>query len=167
MRVYMHSGEQYPIHNSLPVLDPDRYQLVDMLYNIGRKEGAPPRGLDVIDKTTQLRRYITSKSPIKSEGRIRRHMGQKSILTLVDNIDDYSVYNVPLGARLLVRTLEIAPYSTPYMDNLINLANDFLRQLGKLDPSRFGIQLEHLAIAHNGLDQSPDDIYMTIVPPFN
>lgn len=149
----------------LPDLDPTRYRPVDMLFNIGRIAGKTARGLDVIDLNTKERIYVTEPADYEAEDRIRALMGRTAILSTKRKTDDYSVYKVPIGTRLLVKTLEVAPYSPAYMYKLESRALHLLRDLASLDPNRYGITIDDIAIAHNGSEEGPDDTYLTIVPP--
>ena len=146
-------------------LDENNYSSVDMIYNIGRIEGKNFRGFDAIDLITNDRVYITKDSNLQIENDIRQKIGSKAVLELKEQNGAYGIYKVPLGARLLTRTLEISPYNIDYMNMLRTRASEFLRKLNSLDEHAFGITIEHLAIAHNGLDDGPDDTYLTVVPP--
>lgn len=152
-------------HKPLPELDLNRYRPVDMMYNIGRIAGKPARGLDVIDLNNNERIYVTEPADYKAEDSIREQMGRTAILSSKQNTEDYSVYKVPIGTRLLVKTLEIAPYNPAYMSKLESRALRLLNDLSRLDSQRFGITIDDIAIAHNGTEDGPDDTYLTIVPP--
>ena len=149
----------------LPTLDPNRFHTVDMLFNIGRIVGRAARGLDVIDLQTRERVYVTRPADHRAEDLIRKRMDPTAILYTKQDTDQFSMYKVPIGTRLLVKTLEVAPYNPAYMDRLEMRALRLLKDLSRLDPQRFGITIDDLAIAHNGTEDGPDDTYLTIVPP--
>lgn len=148
-----------------PNIDNKNYRAVDMLFNIGRIEGQPARGFDVINLETMERQYFTSGSNELIEQKVKKILGEHAVLRCISRAEDYSLYHVPEGARLLVKTLETAPYKPEYMSILRQRGDFMLRHLQALDPNRFGIRMQDIAIAHNGISAGPDDSYLTIVPP--
>ncbi len=149
----------------LPELDPSIYIPVDMLYNIGRFEGGKARGLDVINGSTDRREYFTLPADFEAENLIKSKLGEAAILPYVRDENGYSVYAVSVGARPLKKTLDTKPYSSAYMNKLDNIAKQFMDKLKRLDPNKFGVTIESIAIVHNGGVQDSDDAYLTIVPP--
>lgn len=143
------------------------YQQTDMQFNVSRIEGAPQRGIDLIEAASGDRYYITQGSDALVEREINRRFGPNSILSSIDVSDDFNVYEVPDGARLLAKTLKQAPYGEQYMNGLAFRAGRFLRAIQKVDPELFGIRIINLAITTSSEEETgeADDIFFTVIPP--
>lgn len=159
-----HSGEAEP--NNLDRFFDGSFKEVDMQFNLTRTEGLDPEGFDVINRV-EGRFLVTPPSSEKSEQLIRSKLGEHAVLAALEYKEDYSLYKVPKGARLLARTLQNPPYETPYMRLLAKRADGLLRKLENLDPNAFGVTPEKIAIGHNGGsdDTGEDDTFLMVVPP--
>jgi hypothetical protein len=138
----------------------------DMQFNIGRIEGRAPRGLDVIYPGSGERHYVTRGSSLEAEralagNKLLAVLGRASIEGLPEDI---SVYEVPKGARLLIKTLKTAPYAPRYMQRLAESAGRMLHELQELSPDMFGIRLTDIGVGHNGANDE-DDARLFVVPP--
>jgi hypothetical protein len=135
----------------------------DMQFQVGRIEGAPVWGLDIVHDHKRL--LIAEGSNTFSERLIKQKMGPGAVLKSSKTGDGLVIYNVPQGSRLLVKTFRQAPYTRPYMDKLAVRSGNFLRDLSRLDPGLFGITIERIAITHDGGEGKNDDTELTVVPP--
>jgi hypothetical protein len=140
------------------------YKNTDMQFNIGRVEGGPTRGYDLIDPVTKNRVYVTGPSDENSEDMVRAALGEHSVLEPTERTSDYTVYAVPHGSLLLEKTLQQGPYRIPYMQKLAVRSFLFMEGLNKLDPHAFGIDGNSIALTHNG-EAEEDDVHLTVVPP--
>lgn len=140
---------------------PPGFKEVEMLFNIGRIEGMPQRGFDMIN-TDKQRRYFVRESSRESEERVREALGRQAVLKSLGEEDGFLVYAVPLGTKPLKKVLDTAPYKREYMDRLAEHGERFLQKIGQLDSGRFGTDINSIAIAHNG---SEDDTHLVLVPP--
>lgn len=137
------------------------FKEVEMVFNIGRIEGMPQRGNDMVNADGQ-RRYFVRESDRTSEDMVRQELGQKAVLKFLGKEGGLLVYDVPLGAQPLVKVLEIAQYRREYMDRLESESEEFLQKLSGIDSNRFGADINTLALAQNG---GEDDTYLTLIPP--
>lgn len=140
---------------------PPGFKEVEMLFNIGRVEGMPQRGFDLINANKQ-RRYFVRESHRESEERVRESLGRQAVLKSLGEKEGFLVYAVPLGTKPLKKVLDTAPYKREYMDRLAEHGERFLQKIEQLDSGRFGADINSIAIAHSG---SEDDTYLTLVPP--
>lgn len=138
----------------------------NMLFNIGRIEGGPLRGYDLVNPETNDRLFITESGDEESEKLVLSTLGRHSILHPLERTDDFAVYEVSRGARLLVKTLKQGPYRLPYMQSLSARSFGLMESLYKLDAGAFGLNIENIAITHNG-DDDGDDIHLTVIPPLS
>jgi hypothetical protein len=137
----------------------------DMQFNVGRIEGVAARGLDIF--TDQGRYLVTEHSDPAAEARIAQSFGTQAVLSRIFEERATSVYEVPKGSRLLLKTLRRSPYSERYTHHLAGKLGRFLRSLRTIDDSLFGgVDVTMVAVTHDGEDApSHDDIYLTVVPP--
>lgn len=163
----MSAGSGEAFEQKLHELVGDQYRTVDIQFNLARGVDGETRGLDVVSPT-RGRLLITPPSCQESEDRVRRAGGDHSMLNVIEHGDDYSLYHVPQGARLLARTLQNPPYEAPYMRLLATKADRLLGLLDRLDQNSFGLSANNIAIGHNGDENDDgDDTFLMVVPPLD
>jgi hypothetical protein len=161
--------ELFPLHRLESALSPD-FKPTDKQFDIGRAVAGQTLGLDLIRPKTGERLYITQDSSREAEEKIARKVGHilvpKTKLpgVLVNVNANIQVYEVPNGARSLMRTLRQSPYRRRYMERLSERAANLLQDVYQLDSNSFGLTLDALAIGHNGSED--DDATLFLVPPF-
>jgi hypothetical protein len=150
------------------------FREADMQFNIGRVEGSPPRGLDIIvgrgEETSRY--YVTQGTDLSSEANVLTTLGHGAVLmpTRHDSKSDVTIYRVPKGARLIGKTLHQAPYNPDYMNRLSYRFGTFMSKLRRLDTGLFGISLLDVAVTHEA-EGSRDgragdvSIELAVVPP--
>jgi hypothetical protein len=143
-----------------------RYEITDSQFNIGGLEGSPLRGLDIIDPSSGDRYYITSGSDHTAEAELSKKFGRTAVFGDA-SLSEADLYEIPLGARLLVKTLRQAPYSEHYMQRMAFNAGQFMRRLNQFDASMFGIKIENIAILTDDdiTSEVGDDVVLVVVPP--
>lgn len=142
----------------------DHYHETDMQFNVGRIEGQQPRGYDIVDESGADRYYVTSPSSSVAASRLAQRFGDQVVPPVVIETDDIAVYDITAGSRLLVKTLQQAPYGEKYMQKLCNRTGFFLRAVRRLDAGLFGLTIENLAVSYKE-DEEVDDTFLTVVPP--
>ncbi len=142
-----------------------RIKSTELVYNIARVEGENARGFDFVDKYSGKRWYLTAASSLFSEKEVRQNFGKHSILKLVEQQGIFGVYKVPVGSMLLVKTLESPSFHDNYTENLKQRSLEMMQRLYELDSNRFGINIENIAIDHDGFNAGADETYLTIIPP--
>lgn len=140
------------------------FRETDMQYNIGRLEGQSRRGFDLVQPITKDRLYITEAGSEVAETIVSELTDPHSLLELEDRQTDYAIYKVPRGTRPLIKTLRAGPYQRSYMQLLGLRTYRLLNTLSLLDEQAFGVDVDSIALTHNG-DDTEDDVYLTLVPP--
>lgn len=135
-----------------------------MQFNIARVGSQFERGYDLINPKTNERVYVTSDTPHIVEGLVADIVGKNALLSRKSENAGAITYSVPLGSRLLRRTLETRPYDGAYMQALATRALDTITRLNRVN-GLLGITLDHLAITHNG-GNDEDDAILAVIPPF-
>ncbi|MGB4759485.1 MAG: hypothetical protein WBP26_05515 [Candidatus Saccharimonadales bacterium] len=146
------------------------FRETDMQFNIGRVEGGVTNGFDMVNPKTKERLYVTSPGSPESEEAVWELLGKPGIfgahvlLDLRERTEDYAVYDVPRGSRLLTKLLETSPYHPAYMNKLNGLSSRMLAVLAAADEHSFGVDINTIAFTHNGSTHEGDN-YLTIIPP--
>ncbi len=136
----------------------------DMQFNIGRLEGFPPRGLDILTRDGRL--YLCEGSDIQSESLVRKELGASAVLRLVKLNDDVSVYKVPEGSQMIAKLFRQSPYEGEYMNRQAFRTGQFINRLRKLDSGLFGLAVQDIALTIGIPERAnQDDINFTAVPP--
>ncbi len=157
-----------PLPEFLVDNDFKHYQPTDMQFNIGRLEGGPLRGYDLVNPVSRERILLARDSSIDSERLVRLRLGRLAIPPRMPKLhpyDSYDIYYMPFGARLLIKTLRAAPYNPDYMANVTDRVGVFMRRLHQLDPGLFGLTLTTIAVGHDIEDGERDDVALMVVPP--
>jgi hypothetical protein len=79
----------------------------NMQFNIGRIRGLDRRGYDLIDGSGNNRILVTTPNSERSAAFIKHSLGSHAVLEQLEGTSDFSVYQVPTGARLLKRSWAI------------------------------------------------------------
>lgn len=143
------------------------YRKTDSQFDISNTELFGTEAIDVVNRDTKKRLYITPRqSDHSTEGTLTELFGYNAILQRVGTYaGKFDAYDVPRGSRSLYKTLRSGPYEREYMEFLTGKAVRFVALLRSMDPETFGVDIKNLALTHNGQDTDDDDVYLTVVPP--
>ncbi len=147
-------------HNLFPGSIP-----VDMQFNIGRLEGMPERGLDIVDPGN-VRHYVCEGSDIESETLVKKNLGGAAILRLRGIENEMYIYDVPEGSLMLAKFFRQAPYTEEYVNRQAYRTGQFIKRLRSLDKGVFGLTVQDIAVTYGTPDRrNLDDVNLTVVPP--
>jgi len=138
---------------------------VDMQFNIGRLEGMPERGLDIIEPDG-TRHYLIEGSDIESETLVKKNLGNAAVLRLRRMVNGVYIYDVPEGSRMLAKSFRQAPYIEDYVNREAFRTGQFIQKLRSLDKGLFGLTVQDVAITYGVPDLvNQDDVILTVIPP--
>jgi hypothetical protein len=145
----------------------------DPQFNVGRFVDGIAVGADLVNSTDNRRIYVTEGSSETSERMVVEMLGKVVLppsrivhpsFLGTDKEAALQTYEIPFGARPVRRTLEQSPYRDAYMQRLSFRVGELLGKLRKLDAGIFGLNVDAVAIGHNGSEHG-DDTRLFIVPP--
>ena len=146
----------------------DGFKDTDRQFSISRAANLSYRGYDIVLPRTSERWYITVNSNLETEQMVAKTLGDHAILEREANTPDLAIYPLPRGSRSLYQTLKSRPFAQPYMQSLAVRTGVLLSNLQKLDSDGYGIDVDAIALTHNGDNEvNNDDTYLTIIPPLN
>ena len=137
----------------------------DMQFNIGRIEGFPSRGLDIITADGG-RVYMCQGYDLQSEALVSQKLGGAAVLKVARIVDEVAIYKVPNGSRTLAKSFKQAPYTPEYMNRQAYRTGQFVGKLRRIDEGMFGLEVQDIALTYGVPDRAnQDDVNLTVIPP--